>query len=128
MILKVNVDQQGALAQQAGVRSIPDTRLYYAGQELERRIGGLNNTLLREMVLEHAGRLPAPARGGSQRVAGSPARTKPMPTRPSIIPLSKTGNASARTTAQDVVPRDAPESGTIVPMDDDWLPPGVTRE
>jgi len=60
VVLKVNVDHEKGLARQAGIRSIPDVRLYHAGKELERVIGGRPYDHYEGLVLRHARRLPEP--------------------------------------------------------------------
>ena len=125
VVLKVNVDRQRALAQRAGVRSIPDTRLYFAGKQLERRVGGQNLTQLSQMVQRHAKKLPAPQGPEKQGIASTTSRKNPS--RPSITPTSRPGKSSPGK-AEDGVPKESMQGGTVVPMNDDWLPPGVTRK
>lgn len=103
VVLQVNVDRQRALAQRAGVRSIPDTRLYFDGRQLERKMGGMHLSQLSQMVQRHASKLPSPP-------AANPAA------------LASAG------TPKKVSTNDNADGPAIVPMDKSWLPPGVTRK
>ena len=103
VVLQVNVDRQRTLARRAGVRSIPDTRLYFAGRQVERKTGGMQLSQLRQMVQRHAGKLPPPPAAINNSVA--------------------TTGAPEKTGAKD-----AATAPAIVPMDESWLPPGVTRK
>jgi thioredoxin-like negative regulator of GroEL len=103
VVLQVNVDRQPALAQRAGVRSIPDTRLYFAGTQVERKVGGMHLSQLSQMVQRHASKLPSPPAATNDSVATTDAPKK-------------------------VSAKDAAAGPAIVPMDESWLPPGVTRE
>jgi thioredoxin-like negative regulator of GroEL len=116
VVLKVNVATHGEMAHKAEVRSIPDTRLYHGGRELGREIGGLGFDRLEQMVLKNAGKLPPVA-----AVAG----VKTLEAKPKTpgLPSGIVAKAPALT------PEEAEaKKGQIVPMEEDWLPPGVTRE
>lgn len=125
VVLKINVDRQRALAQRAGVRSIPDTRLYFSGRELERRVGGQSLTQLGSLVLRHADKLPSQQESGNLNVVSS--STQERSAEPSIIPVSQSAGITPRK-ENNAVPDGPLERGEILPMDNDWLPPGVTRE
>lgn len=103
VVLKVDVDRQKALAQRAGIRSIPDVRLLHAGRQLERLVGGRPYSAYEGAVLKHASLLA--------QTAKAPAPT-PQPTtekKPASPPSTDT------------------PAGTIRPEPKDWLPPGVSR-
>ena len=116
VVLKVNVATQGEMAHKAGVRSIPDTRLYHAGRELSREVGGLYFEQLEQMVLKNAGKLPPVA-----AVAGT--RSLEAKPRSPGLPNGIVVNAPVLTPEEEEA-----KKGKIVPMKEDWLPPGVTRE
>lgn len=50
---KVNVDQAGALAQRMGVRGIPDTRIFYRGQQVGQFTGYRDGATIERMVAAH---------------------------------------------------------------------------
>lgn len=58
-LVKIDTDAQSDLAQQLGVRGIPDVRLYHRGQEIARFAGYLPEPNLRAWLAEH---LPTPKR------------------------------------------------------------------
>jgi thioredoxin len=60
IVLKVNVDAEQELAQQAGVRSIPDVRLLHGGKEVDRFIGLVPYDKIENFILEHESLLPPP--------------------------------------------------------------------
>ena len=122
VVLKVNAQHQGGMAQKAGVRSIPDTRLLYNGRELVRKVGGMGYRELEQMVLRNASKLPPVVAGESAE--GMPLNT--LGRRPSTGPKLPGGIVRQ-------APTPTPEAAeakkdSIVPMKDDWLPPGVTRQ
>lgn len=101
VVLKVDVSRQGKLAQKAGVRAIPDTRLLYKGKQLAKQVGSMPYETLVAMVFKNVGKLP-PIAAATEEVAGQGAGG-------AAAPGEKKGNG-------------------ITPMKDDWLPPGVTRD
>lgn len=126
VVLKVNVDRQRTLASLAGVRSIPDRRLFFAGRQLERSVGGTRLASLERIVIKHAGRLDSPGPVLAQ--------TPPMPKKglrrlEHQLQEVRTGNEMQGTNRPVSKPKPQAEgkSGTIDPMGKDWLPPGVTR-
>ena len=97
VVLKVNIDRQPAMARSAGVRSIPDTRLYFAGQQLERRLGGMHVDEMRQLVQRHLGRLPAI----EPRSSTSPASTRsPSVRSQSTVSVSSTARNVSSTQRQ----------------------------
>ncbi len=58
-LVKVNVEAQPDLAQQFGIRGIPDVRLYAGGEEVARFAGAMPEPQLRTWLTEH---LPTPKR------------------------------------------------------------------
>lgn len=58
-LVKVNTDDQPELAQQLGVRGIPDVRLYHRGKEVARFAGYMPEPDVRAWLAEH---LPTPKR------------------------------------------------------------------
>lgn len=60
LVLKVNVDSDGELAQQAGVRAIPDVRLLHGGEEVDRFIGLIPYEQIEGLVLKYESLLPPP--------------------------------------------------------------------
>lgn len=60
IVLKVNVDTEQELAQQAGVRSIPDVRLMHGGKEVDRFVGLVPYDKIENLILEHESLLPPP--------------------------------------------------------------------
>lgn len=97
VILKVNVDRERSLSSAAGVRSIPDVRLFHAGRQLSKTLGQRSYSHYEGLVLKHARRLPVPA--------------DPPPSTPQARPASI---------------KPAQPGGSITPLNKDWLPPGVS--
>ena len=60
IVLKVNVDSERQLAQQAGVRSIPDVRLLYGGKQVDQFVGVVPYEKIEKMILKHEALLPPP--------------------------------------------------------------------
>ena len=117
VVLKVDVRRHGQMAQKAGVRGIPDTRLMHGGREVARQVGGLPYQVLEGMVLKNASLLPPVGAEGSKPLVRK--KTAPGPK----LPAGIVRQAPALTPEQQEAKKDQ-----IVPMKDDWLPPGVTRE
>lgn len=116
VVLQVNVQRYGQMAQEAGVRSIPDTRLFHGGRQLERKVGGMRFEQLEKMVLANAGQLPPVVPdAGRELVAKRPTGPK--------LPGGIVRQAPALTPEQEEA-----RKNSIVPMKKDWLPPGVTAE
>lgn len=135
VVLKVNVDRQRTLASMAGVRSIPDRRLFIGGRQLERKVGGMSGQALAKMVLKHEEKIvPAQPRpeAAPMLAEGGPLRRlerKVMEVR-SDNDLQWPGKeVAAKEATAAGTPAEDPEikSGTIEPMGKDWLPPGVTK-
>lgn len=98
---KVNIDREKELAGRLGVRSIPDVRVYAGGKKVDAFVGALGEEQLRARLSRHHAALPAlPAL--PEPVAGSGEST------------GDAGGGEKR-------------SGTIVPMEKDWTPPGMER-
>jgi thioredoxin 1 len=53
-IAKVNVDENGNLAQQYGVLSIPTFILFQGGQQVDSVIGGVQKERLKELIARHS--------------------------------------------------------------------------
>jgi thioredoxin-like negative regulator of GroEL len=138
VVLKVNVDRQRALASKAGVRSIPDRRLFFAGRQLDRSVGGLSQTALERMVLKHEGVMassPQEDEGGSMLAIKMPLQK--LKRQLADVRSDNRLQLMEGTVAEQAPPAQAEEgapseskdglkSGTIEPMAKDWLPPGVT--
>ncbi len=60
IVLKVNVDKEGELAQKAGVSSIPDVRLLHGGKQLDRFVGLVSYEKIEALILKNESRLPPP--------------------------------------------------------------------
>lgn len=116
VVLKVDVTRHGAMARKAGVRGIPDTRLLHAGREVARQVGGLPYPVLEGMVMKNVALLPPVAEGAGQPLVR---KTAPGPQLPGGI----VRQAPPLTPEQKEARKD-----TIVPMKEDWLPPGVTPQ
>lgn len=122
LVLKVNVDREKDLARKAGVRSIPDTRLLHAGRELSREVGGLSYAKLEKMVLAQVKRLPPSKPTGS---APRP-RFTPTPSQAGGAVPSPSKKVAQASDSKKESSGQGSQQGSIVPMKDDWLPPGVT--
>lgn len=116
VVLKVDVMRHGAMAQKAGVRGIPDTRLLHGGREVARQVGGLPYQVLEGMVLKNVALLPPVAEATGQPLVR---KTAPGPQLPGGI----VRQAPPLTPEQKEAKKDS-----IVPMKEDWLPPGVTPQ
>ena len=135
VVLKVNVDRQRTLASMAGVRSIPDRRLFIGGRQLERKVGGMSGSALAKMVLKHEGKtVPAQA---VEEPAGILAENGPLRRLERTVVEVRSDSTlqwpgkdvAAAEPAAPVTPakESALKSGSIEPMGNDWLPPGVTK-
>ncbi len=78
VVLKVNVDEERELAQQAGVRSIPDVRLMHGGKEVDRFVGLKPYGTIEKLILEHEARLPPPSVAPALPVATGKGSTDPV--------------------------------------------------
>lgn len=116
VVLKVDVNRHGEMARRAGVRSIPDLRLLHGGREVARRVGGMPYNLIETMVLNRVDLLPVAGGDPGQPLVR---KTAPGPKLPGGI----VRQAPALTPEQQEA-----KKNSIVPMEDDWLPPGVTRQ
>lgn len=134
VVLKVNVDRQRTLAAMAGVRSIPDRRLYFAGRQLERSVGATHLESLERIVAKHEGMLDTPGPAVAQRTlipmnglrklelqVQEVRSGNGMPAVHRSVSKPETGAPAAPG------PEAAARSGAVEPMAPDWLPPGVTR-
>lgn len=96
---KIDVDAHPALAEKAGIHSIPDVRVFRDGRQVDRFIGVLEKEEIQTMFAKHSDgldtRSPAVADGG---------------TSPSAAPPSAEGT-----------------SATFQRMDKDWMPPGIRK-
>ncbi len=135
VVLKVNVDRQRTLTSMAGVRSIPDRRLFFGGRQLDRSVGGLSRVALERMVLKHEGVIePFEPQAESAPVIASEGPLQRLERN-----MAKVSSDNQRQWPEDKVATSEPsnaakpneeaelKSGTIKPMAKDWLPPGVTR-
>ena len=139
VVLKVDVDRQRMLASMAGVRSIPDRRLFIGGRQVERSVGGMSRKALEQLVLKHGDKL-GPSRGmvAKQVPPRSLERQLPEVSDDQRLPWPQ-GKPAADVAAAESAARGKPagavdakkdaglKSGTIEPMAKDWLPPGVTK-
>ncbi len=98
---KIDVDAHPTLAERAGVRSIPDVRVFRDGRQVDRFIGVLGKKEIQAMFAKHSGGLdtkaPAVADGGTS-------------------PSAATAPPSAEGT-----------SATFQRMDKNWMPPGIQK-
>jgi putative thioredoxin len=56
-VVKVNVDEEGAIAQQLGIRSLPTVKLIHEGRIVDEFVGAQPEATIREMLARH---LPEP--------------------------------------------------------------------
>ncbi len=105
---KLNVDQARELAQEQGVRSIPDVRFYIDGKLVDKFTGGVSKEAIERIVATRSTAIKPVARLGEGITEAD----------------GTTGTALER-------PRPAnakPIGEAMKPMDDGWLPPGVIRK
>ena len=94
---KLNVDNAKELAQEQGVRSIPDVRFYVEGKLVGQFTGVESKERITQLVEEHSAAFrPQQGAGGA-----------PIPPRPRA-------------------PGSKPLDEAMKPMDKEWLPPGMT--
>ncbi|WAC20631.1 thioredoxin [Luteolibacter sp. SL250] len=101
IIGKVDVDAHPALAEKAGVRSIPDVRVFRDGRQVDRFIGLLKKGEIQKMFAKHSGGL------GVKATTVADGGTPPAP---STAPPSAEG-----------------ASATFQRMDKNWMPPGIQK-
>lgn len=101
LIGKVNVDASPVLAEKAGVRSIPDVRLFRDGKQVDRFVGVLKPEEIKALFAKHSEGLDQ--KGASDAVANAP------------VPDSSTTQPKASGAA------------TFQRMDKDWMPPGIQK-
>lgn len=105
---KLNVDNAKELAQEQGVRSIPDVRFYIDGKLVDQFTGAADKEAIASIVAKHSATLSAQpgdqaGQNAAQPVEGA-ADIPPRPRAPGSKPLEE----------------------AMKPMDKDWLPPGMT--
>lgn len=104
---KLNVDSARELAQEQGVRSIPDVRFYIDGKLVDQFTGAAGKEAIQDIVAKHSANL-------SQQPGGQAAQN-------SVQPPEGAADIPARPRA----PGSKPLDEAMKPMDKDWLPPGV---
>lgn len=82
---KVNVDQQRELAAAHGARSIPDVRIHVDGKMVDKFVGALPESAVRELIRRQVAQLPAAAATPPPASPEKPA----VPARPPIQPMDK---------------------------------------
>ena len=60
IVLKVNVDTERQLAEQAGVRSIPDVRILHGGKQVDQFVGLIPYVKIEKLILQYESLLPPP--------------------------------------------------------------------
>jgi thioredoxin len=101
VIGKIDVDAHPSLAEKAGVRSIPDVRVFRDGRQVDRFIGVMNKGEIQRMLAKHSTGLDTRAPEATDRG-----------TSPSA--------AAAPPTAEGA-------SATFQRMDKNWMPPGIQK-
>ncbi len=101
VIGKIDVDANPALAEKAGIRSIPDVRVFRDGRQVDRFIGVLKEGDIQKMFAKHSAGLDTKAAAMADRGTPPPAATAP---------------ASAEGA-----------SPTFQRMDKNWMPPGIQK-
>lgn len=110
-----DVDQAKDFAREQGVSGIPDVRFYIDGKMVDRFVGGESKARVEELVAKHtAGIVPANDFAGILN-AGIDDLGKPKGT---------TENIPARPKASNAKPLDE----AMAPMEEEWLPPGMSRK
>ena len=94
---KVNIDRERALATKWNVGSIPDVRIFRGGKQVDALVGAQPRQALLARLTPHYQQLPAVEE-----------------------PAAEETPAAGEAVAEE------PE-GAIVPMEDDWKPPGIER-
>ena len=79
---KINVDQSRELAQDEGVSSIPDVRLYRDGKRVDRFVGSMDAEKLRSLFQQHSAGLQVAT--VAEETPGPPA-----PAEPAIQPMKR---------------------------------------
>ena len=98
---KIDVDANPALAEKAGVRSIPDVRVFRDGKQVDRFIGILEQRKIKQMFVKHSRGLDAKA------------------------PVSADGGMTPA--AVGAQPTSEGAAGTFQRMDKNWMPPGIQK-
>ncbi|RYD37901.1 MAG: thioredoxin [Verrucomicrobiaceae bacterium] len=101
LIGKVDVDANPSLAENAGVRSIPDVRVFRDGAQLDRFVGVLKKNEIQRMFAKHSGGLDT---GAAEVADGGPS--------PSAAPAPTSPEGT---------------SATFQRMDKNWMPPGIQK-
>lgn len=97
---KVDVRKHGGLAQESGVRSIPDTRIFHNGRQVASFVGTKNASSIEKLLSKHRSRLV-----------------------PNVVKAPSAGSSSA-----PVVPGSTQyEERAITPEERKPLPPGIQR-
>ena len=138
LFLKVDVDENRVLTSEIGVKSIPDVRMFAAGQQVHHTVGLLTPEELRGTIKEH---LPAkPSDGGAVVLPpAAPARpsvapavpAKPAQPEPSLLDRLK--KALPGGSAGEPAKPKGPDGKEIIPPirpskpNEEWLPPGMSK-
>lgn len=110
-----DVDQAKEFAREQGVSGIPDVRFYIDGKMVDRFVGGESKARVEELVAKHtADIIPANDFAGLLN-AGIDNMGKPKAT---------TEDVPARPQASNAKPLDE----AMAPMEEEWLPPGMSRK
>jgi thioredoxin len=104
---KLNMDQARELAQEQGVRSIPDVRFYVEGKLVHKFTGTQSKEAIADLIANHSANLDPPLRPeGMAESDGTPGSAPPRPRPPNAKPIEE----------------------AMKPMEKDWLPPGMKRK
>jgi thioredoxin len=110
-----DVDQGKEFARDQGVSGIPDVRFYIDGKMVDRFVGGESKARVEELIAKHtAGIIPANDFAG-QLNAGIDSLGMPNTTTEEIPARPEAANTK-------------PLEEAMAPMDEEWLPPGMSRK
>ena len=78
LVLKVNVDSEKQLAQEARVSSIPDVRLMYNGKQVDQFVGLIPYENIEQLILKYESLLPPPVQMPSVQQATGEGSVDPV--------------------------------------------------
>ena len=131
---KVDVDQEKALASRAGVRGIPDVRIFKHGEQVDRFVGALPEPVARKRIEAQLKGLEAPAEATPEEAEESPdpepkePQAKPQPEPQPEPQAEPQAEPQPEPQAEEAPQKAAEEKKVTRPMPKNWLPPGMERK
>lgn len=127
IVVKVDVNQHPQFSQKKGVRSIPDTRIYYNSREVNRFVGFRSQADILPMLRPYLNRtIASKSPPIVEAMTGKLRRS--MNKREDQLHNTTSHTHTSGSVEKTSIPRNTkPVQPNIQRMDKEWLPPGVKR-